>query len=277
MKNHFKYWVILFLFSCDQGSLIELEDVWEGERLYVESILTIGDPLKVFIKHTVNPILNEKPEDLIVRDAKVLLVINEKDTLTLIFDSEEENYYSEDAMLAGNCYELNIMHNSVMSRSETVCVPEILIDIDEIKMDLEDLDFTFEGALSFENIESYSLRVFPTFSDDLWMKYAVQNSLVTDNTCFNENTNLDLDCVTNKSLVFSYNNSFADFFRPYDFSNSDFKIIVSFDSKRLTELKDGNSYRDGEFEVNQSFVSSFDNCYGFFDYRYRRVFNYPLK
>lgn len=273
MQEIFKYIITLSLLSfvaCNDE--LVLEDTWEGERLFIAAEMVVGDSLEVKISRTFNPILSAYPDDVEIADASVALITNSTDSIGLHWNDELRSYTTPYVITSPNCYRVIVIHDAELITSKEVCIPEVGINIVKDSLYADNNDFYFAANISLDNVDAYNVRFLYFFSPTLDRNYSESGAFSDiDTPCYTRT--LDVNCLGDSNYNLVYSNSFFNYkYDPRDY----FAMSVSFLSKELEDITTDNSYNNGEFEINSSFTSSFDNAYGIFGYIYNGKFIFPF-
>jgi hypothetical protein len=110
-------YLVLLLEGCKQETTI-VNDLQYEEKLVVRSILTAGQPVRVYFSKTVPISGSYNPDDFIVKDVKASIV-NEDSTYNLAYT--DSGYYTSPGLVASNgeTYNLTANWNGKQSTSQT--------------------------------------------------------------------------------------------------------------------------------------------------------------
>lgn len=93
--------ILLFLLSCQERN-VNIDLLYDGDKLVMTSHLLAGSPLEVYLEHTFKP-LGPIPEKLTVSNASVYLIKDGRDT-TMLTSNGNGSYLSNLLIEAGSRY-----------------------------------------------------------------------------------------------------------------------------------------------------------------------------
>lgn len=96
---------LFFLSSCTKDVIIDIPS--ETPKLVVNSIVVVGDTIKVGVERSLNPALFNK-DLLFVTDAKVLLYIDGSLAETLSYQADSKKYVSHVVAIPGKTYKIAV-------------------------------------------------------------------------------------------------------------------------------------------------------------------------
>jgi hypothetical protein len=123
------FFYLLFLCGC-RGKEVDITLPYSGDKLVLWGNLKAGNPLQLRVTKTFNPV-GDVPADVAVRNAKVLVIKNGKEYLTLSPSSLEPGIYKADSLVEqGAEYKIKILHPAYpTAESEPVVVPRKLSQV----------------------------------------------------------------------------------------------------------------------------------------------------
>lgn len=276
MNLHFRY-ISLILFILSAASCTDelvLADTWEGERLLIDAELAIDSKAKVLVSRTFNPILDSNPPNKYVTDAVLQLYRDDSLYSSFVYSDSANQYVSDQTVEVGYCYYLTVKSGVYDLESEEVCIPMVNIDFMVNELTVEDAVVTYEAQAVIGDLETDYVAMSSGLSRNLFMFYDPNAEPQFDSPCYADRR-LDLDCFGTGLLGFSQE---LEIFN-YTPSPQDSVVLTTFFiSQALQNLRDANRYKDGEFELNGTFQSSFgEEAYGFIGYSYFKSTAFPFQ
>ena len=252
----------LTFFSCSDSYIeeIEIDSVWEGERMFIDAQLSINEPISIAITKTVDPIGLDTVKYI---DTLQPYIMKGNDKITLAYDNLLNRYVSDTLVEGDFHYQLFVPSGDSLIFSEELFIPYYDFKVKVVKADIT--------AQAAEIIWNYYVPDIDAYRIGMGVDHSLEilqclPSRKYSNSCYDSLR--QLSCVVEKQVDLKWNIDFSRCWT-YEYSSDDFvELFLRFESKSLVDQRNNNRYNVAEYGLNDAFTSSFNGAYGIFGYRY---------